>query len=98
MVLDPQVQPPAEIANAITFHGKMISDVMDAGQGFCAFNMEGPNKEEMPLILIIGKQSEISSLLKNNDLIMGVGSLEKIQDEWVVLAGELHKIDQSENS
>lgn len=93
---DQQVQQPTEIANAITFHGKIISDIMDAGQGFCAFNMEGPNKEEMPLILIIGNLGKVSKILKNNDLIMGVGSLEKIQGEWVIITGELHKTDQFE--
>lgn len=97
MVLDPQVQQPAEIPNAITFHGTMISQIMDAGEGFCAFNIEGPHKEEMPLILIVGNYDDIKTLLFKNDKIMGVGTLEKIQNEWVIIAGELHKIDQKEN-
>lgn len=97
MDLVQQAPQPAEIANAVTFHGAIISDIMDAGEGFCAFNLEGPNKEEMPLILIVGSFEDISKLLFKNDKIMGVGTLEKVQGEWLIVAGELHKLDQKNN-
>lgn len=91
MDLVQQAPQPVEIANAVTFHGTIISDIMDVGEGFSALNIEGPKKEEMPLILIIGDAKDISQVLFKNDKIMGVGTLEKVQGEWLIVAGEIHK-------
>lgn len=83
--------------NTIAFNGEIVSDFYDVGAGYVAFNLlAGKERLEMPLILIDGDIKEISSLLKKEDKIAGIGILEKMQGQFVIKARVINKIPTSE--
>ena len=94
MVLDQQeLQTKPILANTITFNGEIISELVDVGGGFVAFNvLSGKNKEEMPTILVKGKFEETTKSLKKGDNIVAVGILKKMQGQFVIETVQINRI------
>lgn len=84
-------------ANTIAFNGEIVSDLIDVGGGYIAFELlAGTQKEEMPLILVKGKLENVSELLKKHDIIAGVGFLKKMQDQFVIHSVRLDRVPTQE--
>lgn len=85
------------IPNFISFNGKIISDEpIDVGNGFYVLKILAGQTEEFPMLLIKAPLEEIKKGLRKDDLIIGVGYLKKIQDEYFVQVKEINRIPNKE--
>ena len=84
-------------ANTIAFNGEIISEPVDVGGGFVAFNiLAGKDKEEMPLILIKDKIENVNRLLVKGDKIAAVGFLKKIQGQFTIEVAKINRMPTKE--
>lgn len=84
-------------ANTIAFNGSVISDIMDVGGGYVAFNiLAGKEAMEMPLILVKGEASEVQKYITKNDKIAAIGFLKKMQGQFVIEVTHIDRIPTQE--
>lgn len=84
-------------ANTIAFNGSIISDIMDVGGGYLAFNiLAGKEKMEMPLILVKGMLDDVQKYLQKDDRIAAIGFLKKMQGQFVIEVTHLDRIPTQE--
>lgn len=82
--------------NTIAFNGTIISDFIDVGGGYLAFNIKAGNSEDFPLLLLKENLEEATSNLSINDQIIGAGMLKFFQNDWVVFVEKITRVLSNE--
>lgn len=80
----------AVLSNTIIFNGEITSDFIDVGGGYLAVEfLAGKNKEEFPTLLIDKKEEQIIKTFKKGDIVLVIGMLEKIQQQFIIKVAKM---------
>lgn len=85
-----------QLANCITFHGKISTDLIQLDDYSQGFILRGDKGEEFPLIILKLHEKGEKFNLEKGDSIASIGILKKRDNEWVIEVVQLFRIPSEE--